>query len=198
MTRLAGRIGRRPSGPQLDAMLDRLAGVPVTYEHVGSTIDPEPRPSVRCTSLDVGSGRHTFDQAVRGLRLWLPQRGVGAKVHPGDAPLTVGTSLVVVLTAGPVTVMAPNRVVAVVDEPDRFAFAYGSLPGHPESGEESFSLQALADGTVRFTICVDAEPDTPLVRLAGPAVGWFQRRAIRRYLQAIADHVAAGNHADSA
>lgn len=170
-------------------MLARLAGVPVTYPHVGSTLDAQVRPSVRCTARDVGTGPVAFEQAVDGLRKWLPQQNIGARVHPADAPLLEGTDLVVVLGLGPVTVLAPNRIVAVIDEPGRFAFAYGSLPGHPESGEESFSLEVLADGTVRFTICVDAEPATAAVRLGGPAVPWAQRRAIGRYLDAIAGHV---------
>ena len=33
---------------------------------------------------------------------------------------------------------APCRVVYVIDEPDIRGFAYGTLPGHPESGEERF------------------------------------------------------------
>jgi uncharacterized protein (UPF0548 family) len=35
---------------------------------------------------------------------------------------------------GPIRV--PCRVVYVLDEPERRGFAYGTLPGHPESGEE--------------------------------------------------------------
>ena len=35
----------------------------------------------------------------------------------------------------------PCRVVYVVDEPDRRGFAYGTLPGHPESGEELFLVR---------------------------------------------------------
>ena len=38
-------------------------------------------------------------------------------------------------------VRAPCRVVYVVDEPDRRGFAYGTLPGHAESGEELFLVR---------------------------------------------------------
>jgi uncharacterized protein (UPF0548 family) len=35
---------------------------------------------------------------------------------------------------------APCRVVYVIDEPDIRGFAYGTPPGHPESGEERFAV----------------------------------------------------------
>ena len=37
----------------------------------------------------------------------------------------------------------PARVVYVVDEPARRGFAYGTLHGHPESGEEAFLVELL-------------------------------------------------------
>ena len=45
----------------------------------------------------------------------------------------------VIVHLGPVR--APCRVVYVVDEPDRRGFAYGTLPGHAESGEERFVVR---------------------------------------------------------
>ncbi|MEJ7583840.1 MAG: DUF1990 family protein [Acidimicrobiales bacterium] len=159
MTKVNGlelRFGSRPKATELDDLLAGLAGVPVTYTHVGSTLEPDRRPSVRCTTLKVGSGRAAFDQAVTGLRRWLPQRGVGARVHPPDAPLRVGTDLVVALRVGPVTVLAPNRIVAVVDEPDRLAFAYGSLPGIPRAGR-----RASPSGSSPTARCSSPSASTP-------------------------------------
>ncbi|PRC54052.1 DUF1990 domain-containing protein, partial [Mycobacterium sp. ITM-2017-0098] len=49
----------------------------------------------------------------------------------------VGAEVLVHL--GPV--MAPCRVVYVVDEPDRRGFAYGTPPGHAERGEELFLVR---------------------------------------------------------
>ncbi|GAA4732513.1 hypothetical protein GCM10023350_14890 [Nocardioides endophyticus] len=47
---------------------------------------------------------------------------------------------------GPLALRIPCRVVYVVDEPERAGFAYGTLPGHPETGEELFLLSRLGDG----------------------------------------------------
>jgi uncharacterized protein (UPF0548 family) len=111
-------------------------------------------------------------------------------VHPEDVPVEPGQTLLVVLPLGPFAAVAVNRVVGVVDEARRFAYAYGTLPGHPESGEESFSVELFPDGTVRVTVTVEAGPATLPAKLASPAVLRLQRRALARYLDAVAAHVA--------
>lgn len=164
-----------------------------TYDHLESTLDPQrwAGPGVRVEHLDVGSGGAAFDAARDALRTWVPQRGIGALVVPARVPVALGATVVVVLRRGPVHVIAPNRVVAVIDEPGRFAFAYGSLPGHPERGEESFMAEQLDDGNVRVTIRVQAVPATLSARAVAPAVRWLQAAALRGYLRAIALHVEA-------
>ena len=90
------------------------------------------------------------------------------------------------LPSGPVTMLAPTRVVEVVDRPDRFGFAYGTLPGHPYSGEERFSVDLHPDGRVRITVAVDARAANPVAWLASPIGTWAQRRALRGYLDGLA------------
>jgi len=55
----------------------------------------------------------------------------------------------------------------VVDEPRRRGFAYGTLPGHPERGEEAFLITHHDDGTVTFAITAFCAPGSPLARAAG-------------------------------
>jgi uncharacterized protein (UPF0548 family) len=40
---------------------------------------------------------------------------------------------------------APCRVIYTITEPRRKGFAYGTLPGHPESGEEAFTISQCDD-----------------------------------------------------
>jgi uncharacterized protein (UPF0548 family) len=86
---------------------------------------------------------------------------------------------------GPLRVREPIEVVAVVDEPDRQGFAYGTLSGHPVSGEEAFIVDRHADGSVWLTIRSITKPTTGAWRLAGPAVAVGQRCYRRRYLRAL-------------
>jgi len=184
------RVGR-PGEDDLADLL-ALAGISApTYDHVGSTLAPqdwpERRPHVETRTL--GRGRRCFDAAADGLRAWACHRGIHATVHPHDAPIEVGRDVLVVLAAGPVSITVPDRIVAVVDEPRRFGFAYGTLDGHQERGEEGFLVELLEDGSVRGTIRVDAVPATSPARLLGPAVLAVQHLAVRRYLAALRDHV---------
>ena len=185
------RLGR-PDHATLDELLDRAALSSLTYDHVGSTLPSTEGHgrAIRTERLQLGVGSAAFDAAVVGLRAWACHRGLGATVHPADAPIEVGTSLLVVLHLGPVSIVVPDRVVAVVDEPRRFGFAYGTLDGHQERGEESFVVEHLDDDRVVATIGLDARASTAAARLAAPAVGLFQRLAVRRYLSAWSDAVA--------
>ena len=189
---MAGMAVGRPTEAQLDAMLARLAGRAVTYDHVGSTMQPDGggRPRYWKASLDVGRGRGDFERAVLGLHRWAAHRHIGATVHPPDASLVEGCDLVVMLKVGPFTALAPDRVVAVVEEPDRVAFAYGTLPGHPEIGEENFAVTLEPDETVRCTIGVDAKPANVVMWIGAPVVKRMQRQALHGYLAGIAAFVA--------
>jgi uncharacterized protein (UPF0548 family) len=112
------------------------------------------------------------------------QRGAGLAVEPGgrveaEAVHRVG------LGFGPLRLWAPCQVVYVVDEPSRQGFAYGTLPGHPESGEESFVVSIDEDDVVEFTVTAFSRPATWFSRLGGPLTGFVQRRVTWRYLDAV-------------
>ncbi|MFC6343752.1 DUF1990 domain-containing protein, partial [Nocardioides hankookensis] len=98
---------------------------------------------------------------------------------PADEP-----GATVAMRLGPLRV--PCRVVYVVREPDRVGFAYGTLPGHPESGEERFEVARAADGTVTFEVTAFSRPATMLARLGGPIGRAVQDRITERYLNAAA------------
>lgn len=183
---------RPPGQLELERLLRRAEQAEVTYDFVGATLAATPpRASQRRQWRAMGSAPGTFERAVEALRTWRPQRGIGASIHPVDAPVATGSTLLVVLHLGPLAIVAPVRVVAVVDEPARFGFAYGTLPGHPAAGEESFLVERSADGGVVATIRVDARPATWPARLAPPVVRRVQRWALRRYLGAIQDHASS-------
>ena len=84
-----------------------------------------------------GADGSRFEEAAdKGMR-WGMLRGAGLRVEATSEVAAVGSEVIVHL--GPVR--APCRVVYVVDEPDRRGFAYGTLPGHAESGEERFVVR---------------------------------------------------------
>jgi uncharacterized protein (UPF0548 family) len=79
----------------------------------------------------------------------------------------------------------PCRVVWARTEGDEQGFAYGSLPGHPESGEESFVVRLDQGGDVVFTTRVFSRLASPLARLGGPVSRAVQAAALDRYVASI-------------
>lgn len=177
-------------GSVSDADLGRLRSSVPTYDHVASTLQSAAvghghRYEDR---LSLGSGDATFALARSALRSWAPQRSLGATIRPPDASQELGETVVLLLGIGPFRLVVPTRIVTVIDEPDQYAYAYGTLPGHPARGEELFHLQKQTDGEVVLTIRVDATA-APALRPVGGIVRAVQRAALHRYLTAVADHV---------
>src|SRR5438045_912864 len=109
---------------------------------------------------------------ARGLREWAAHLGAGLLVEPCDPPAE-GRTVAVAAPAGPLTAIAICRIVALVDEPDRFGFAYGTLPGHPERGEEAFVVERAGQG-VLFRIIAFSRRAELLARLGGPVTRAIQ------------------------
>ena len=157
-----------------------------TYDHVGSTFGAAPvdGPHRYESSVKVGVGETAFLDAREALRSWAPQRSLGATVNPAEVIPDLGETIVLGIGIGPLRMRVPNRIVAVVDDPDRYGYAYGSLPGHPECGEEQFLVELRGGGDVVFTIRVDAGPAHQL-RLFRPVLMAVSRLAVGRYQAAV-------------
>jgi uncharacterized protein (UPF0548 family) len=70
---------------------------------------------------------------------------------------------------------------------NRQGFAYGTLPGHPELGEEAFVIDRADDDTITFAIKAFSRPATDLAKVAGPLGRLAQRRMTARYLRSLSD-----------
>lgn len=181
----------RWSDDALAARLDRARGAQHSYDHRGSTLRPGAPPGVP-EQLSVVEVAGTVAAARGALQRWAAHDGISARIQPPGVLLEEGTTLLVVARYGPFEMAVPNRVVAVVDEPGRFGFVYGTLEGHAETGEERFLAEDLGDGRVRLGIRIHSKPGSRLARLGGPVVHLLQHGATRRYLEAWSAATAAG------
>jgi uncharacterized protein (UPF0548 family) len=103
------------------------------------------------------------------------------RVRPGAPRAAPGVRLTLAL--GPVR--APCEVVWTVREEHRAGFGYGTLPGHPESGEEAFVVERRPDGSVFFTVQAISRPAAWYARAAGPLGHRLQAAVARRYAAAL-------------
>jgi uncharacterized protein (UPF0548 family) len=184
----------RPSATYLAELVEQLGTAPLTYSEQGQTRSesfPAGYQYQRATAV-IGRGDDAWDRAKDGLLTWQCHRRAGLTVYPSDAPLDPGTVVIAAAHLGPLYLLIPCRVVYRTDEPGRFGFAYGTLAGHPERGEEAFHVVRDEAGTVSFEVVAFSKPADLLTKLGGPISRLAQAVATRRYLEGIKAHVSTG------
>ncbi|BBY08282.1 DUF1990 domain-containing protein [Mycobacterium noviomagense] len=163
--------------------LQALAGLPFTYPEVGATAGPIPPGYDHLGFVShIGAGQQRFEQAADAVMHWGMQRGAGLRVQASSDVVTVGAVVVVKLAL----LSAPCRVVYVIEEPNLRGFAYGTLPGHPESGEERFAVRYdPVTAAVFAEVSSFSRPATQWGRALKPLLAVGQRVIAKRYLRAV-------------
>jgi uncharacterized protein (UPF0548 family) len=119
-------------------------------------------------------------------------RGAGLSVEAAAPEAAPGVRVVIGFGFGRYRLRAPCEVVWTVREAHRSGFAYGTLTGHPERGEESFVVERGADGSVWLSVIAFSRASSWYLRAAGPfgrlsqrvIVCWYGR-SLRRTAQRI-------------
>jgi uncharacterized protein (UPF0548 family) len=177
-----------PSIEELDRILATARRAQPTYDALAATAGPDLPARYHHDRHDrrLGDPSH-FGRAREGLKTWQAHLGAGAEVYPLGA-FARGDSVLVRFQMGPIWAVAPCRIIYVVDEPDRFGLAYGTLPGHPESGEEAFVVERDSRSTT-LRIVAFSRPAEIITRLGGPVARMIQLRTAGRYMEALANFV---------
>lgn len=136
----------------------------------------------------VGRGPELWRAAASAVMRWGVKIGSGftiAAEPDEDLRVLEGQDRTLIASLWLLDLREPVRVVAVVDEPDRCGFAYGTREGHPVSGEEAFILHRSPDDDVWLTMRSVTRPAGGGWRLAFPAVLLAQRLYRRRYARSL-------------
>jgi len=152
--------------------------MPFTYEDVGATLDGRCPPGFHPLHVRarLGEGERVFRTAAQAVLTWELHKAVGVSITAGAERAAPGVDV----TVGLGLLKAPCQVVWTLDEPRRAGWAYGTLEGHPECGEESFVVDRTGDGTVWLTISAFSRPAKWYSRAAGPATRGLQQAYARR------------------
>ena len=131
----------------------------------------------------------SFDTA--GMPIVPSASGDDVVFGPDGRPFVApGHTALLIIPFGPFGIPAPVRVVYIIDEPKRKGFAYGTLPGHPENGEEAFIVDQKPDGSVWITIRAFSRPATWYWWALYPFLRAVQEHYTKRYLRALAGPIA--------
>lgn len=179
-----------PSNAAIRRFRDSQQALPFTYPEVGATRNAESTPgyNVDHNRIRLGIGAETYARAKDALRHWT-MFGVGwVEVREPDTPIEVGQIVAVVARHYGVYSLNTARIVYTVEEEGpicRFGFAYGTLPGHEEIGEERFLVEwDRADDNVWYDVYAFSRPGF-WATLGYPLVRRLQRQFARQSLRAM-------------
>ncbi|GAA1952608.1 DUF1990 family protein [Kitasatospora viridis] len=167
------------------------------YPEVGATASAALPPGYSWLRrrIHLGHGPEVLERAGGFVLRWGTQLGSGFALYPPPAPATAGATVLLRIGLPGLRLprlVIPCRVVWTVERPDRIGFAYGTLPGHPERGEESFVVSMDAAGEVWFEVTAFSRLAAWYSRLGRPVAALLQHLAIARYLRVVARAFGAG------
>lgn len=137
-------------------------------------------------SVRLGSGGQLWESVRAEVLDWGVKTRSGFAVKRTRAGrMEAGDDVWLRARAGFVSITEPVRIVAVIDEADRCGFSYGTLDGHPVSGEEAFIAERRDDASVWLTLRSVTRPGRGKWRLMFPAVLVAQQVYRYRYLRAL-------------
>ena len=201
----------RPSDAHVARVLAARRGLPLTYWDRGGTRAARMPAGYEHaeTSVPLGRGEAIWQAARAALQTWsvfpigdwcearFAEKLTAADPADARPPLAPGAQVAVAFRLLGLWWLAPDRVVYVVDEPDRFGFAYGTLPGHVEQGEERFLVERdPATGEVRYGIRMMARARHWGARLLPGLTRRMQERFRRESCAAVQAYVEAACRGD--
>lgn len=190
-------FARAPREDEVAEFLREVSPCAVSYAEVGASNDHAARPAgynVDHHRQRLGDGPADFIAACEALQSWRMFPRPWTRILPERASQREGQVVAMLAQAFGVWWLSACRIVYTLDERGpvrRFGFAYGTLPAHVEQGEERFSVEQRADGSVWYDIRAFSRPRYWPVRLAKPLARRLQARFVAESLAAMRDAVAA-------
>jgi uncharacterized protein (UPF0548 family) len=173
---------RQPTDADVQALLARQPGQPWTYDWPGITREiPPPWPGWQIDTHRVllGHGEATFAAACAAIGQWKMFPRAICQVFWPESTQQPGDVVAVLYRARPffLWMLFPARVVYRIDEPRCFGFAYGTLPDHPERGEERFLVEwNEEDDSVWYDLLAISRPGHWLARVGYPYARYEQAK----------------------
>jgi uncharacterized protein (UPF0548 family) len=172
----------KPSEAEVRDFIAAQRSLPFSYAEVGVTREgalPKGYVADRYR-VRLGEGERAYRRAIEALRGWRQFDLGWASVVPRGAQLEVGTTVAVLAHHYGFWSLNSARVVYLVEGTERFGFAYGTLPGHGERGEERFVVERDREsGAVHYDVLAFSRPNHSLAWLGYPFARALQRRFAR-------------------
>lgn len=170
-----------PDTESLHSFLLKESSLPYSYPEVGQT-----RQTEKVSGYDndfnvqvLGQGEAVWEAAKTAIRIWRMFPDDWTRIWPESIPIREKELVVMQARVLGWWWINSCRIVYTLDTAESFGFAYGTLPGHVEMGEELFMVEKLSDGTVRYVIKAFSKPRFWMTRIGYPLARMYQRKFVR-------------------
>ena len=178
---------RKPSTADIEALIVQNRHQPHSYAEVGASREIAPRGyNIDHNRVLLGRGRDAFSRATEGIDDWKMFDLPWIELFPKRPRVERGETVAVVVSHLGFLSVNISRVVYVIQESNRYGFAYGALSAHAEKGEERFIVEYDAQTEeVWYDLFAFSRPRNLLARLGYPFSRHLQRRFARESLAAM-------------
>jgi uncharacterized protein (UPF0548 family) len=181
----------RPKDSLIRAFLDAEKHLPYSYPEKGRSLEEQPVAGYDndLNIIELGQGDAVWLAAKEAVRYWKMFPGEWAYIEPDAPPIFKDETVAMVARVMGLWWLNSCRIVYVIDNEHQFGFAYGTLPGHVECGEELFIVEKDEAGRVRYRLRAFSRPRFWLARLAYPVARAYQRKFVRESKQSMFSYV---------
>ena len=168
----------RPTYKEIDSFLRGCEADSFSYAEVGASRDMPPAGyHIDHNRVLLGSERETWELAKQAIREWKMFEVDGIELCYPDTPIEVGRNVAPLAKHLGFYSLNACRIVYVIDEADRFGFAYGTLSEHAEKGEERFTVEfCQKTREIWYEVVAFSRPASLLVKLGYPYSRYRQKQ----------------------
>lgn len=169
---------RLPSKELIKFFLETQSILACTYDAEGQTKTNAtiPKYDNDFIKLKIGKGEADFVKAKTAIQNWQMFPKSWTRILPANAPIKKNVTIAMNAHFACLWWRNACKIVYVIDEPNQYGFAYGTLPGHIESGEELFLVSKDNIGNVYYEIKAFSKPRHWLSKIGYPLVRLLQAR----------------------
>jgi uncharacterized protein (UPF0548 family) len=169
-----------PKDEKLSDFLQTQNKKPFSYPNIGATQTELQKGYDNDESfIYLGDGEEVWNNAKKALTNWKHFPPSWTQIFPSTTPIEKAENVAVLFRLFGIWWINSARIVYTIDEKNKFGFAYGTLPGHLEKGEECFWIKRDKKGNVFYYIKAFSKPAYWFVRLAYPLARMYQKRFVR-------------------
>ena len=173
----------KPTDVEVHEFLAAQSELPFSYREVGATRDLLTTPAgypINRYRGKLGAGQAMFKKAVEAVRSWEMYSLGWTKLCWPETEIKEGAVVAVVANHFALWSLNACRIIYTLEDVgrmNRYGFAFGTLPGHIEEGEERFTVEWNSESDeVSYELFAFARPKPLMAKIGYPLVRSVQRR----------------------